>query len=89
MRRTASLTLSVLVFCAGAAVAQEPASPANASSPVSSPVPASGRLKFKGRGPVCVCSSGLSERDIEQAAKRRADAGTEPTDQPTTGGASK
>jgi hypothetical protein len=52
-------------------------------------VPASGRLKFKGRGPVCVCSSGLSERDIEQAAKRRADAGTEPTDQPTTGGASK
>lgn len=28
---------------------------------------ATGRLKFKSAGPVCMCAEGLSERDIEQA----------------------
>lgn len=28
---------------------------------------ATGRLKFKSSGPVCMCAEGLSERDIEQA----------------------
>ena len=62
---------------------------AQSSSPPDSPVAADGidppsgkgRLRFKSRGPVCMCGDGLSERDIERAmvrqglAKAQADTG--------------
>ena len=34
-----------------------------------------GRLKYRGKGPVCVCSTGLSEREIQDAERARAGAG--------------
>ncbi|KPK55582.1 MAG: hypothetical protein AMS22_03915 [Thiotrichales bacterium SG8_50] len=34
-----------------------------------------GRLKYRGKGPVCVCSTGLSEREIQDAERARTGAG--------------
>jgi hypothetical protein len=39
------------------------------------------RLKYKSSGPICLCSGGLSERDIEEAMARLA-RGPETTDAP-------
>jgi hypothetical protein len=37
------------------------------------------RLKFKGAGPVCMCNSGLSERDIARGTRpRKPPAGSAP-----------
>jgi len=49
---------------------------------------AQGRLKYRGKGPVCVCSKGLSESDIQAAERERSNSGspqggkTEKTDSP-------
>jgi len=40
---------------------------------------AQGRLKYRGKGPVCVCSTGLSESDIQAAERDRAKSGSAPT----------
>lgn len=44
------------------------------------PVPSvKSRLKYKGAGPVCICNSGLSERDIASRTKpQKPPAGTAP-----------
>jgi hypothetical protein len=66
--------LSLMIALPAAAAAEAP-SPA-ASAEAEAPRPA--RLKFKSRGPVCLCGNGLSEKDIERAAKRTADGPAEP-----------
>jgi hypothetical protein len=57
---------------AGAAPAASPEATAQAKQWAGGVPAATGRLKFKSAGPVCMCAEGLSERDIEQAlAKAR------------------
>ena len=43
--------------------------------------PAKGRLRFKSAGPVCMCSEGLSEKDIERAMVRQGLAKPEATEE--------
>lgn len=80
------IAIFVLLFCvavadAGAAEAGAPEQrpEQRPTAPEPSPVPPASRLRFKGRGPVCMCVDGLSERDI---GKMKRDATTSRTEPP-------
>jgi len=77
MRNLTGWVVAFLLPLTAGAIAPVGAAPivAPGTSPQASPGPggfssvpaATGRLKFKSSGPVCMCAEGLSERDIEQA----------------------
>lgn len=65
------LSFSVLVLLSLNSYGEEPAAEASESSIVSTQndtaaAPKRPRLKFKGKGPTCLCADGLSEKDILQ-----------------------
>ena len=68
MRHITSLIL-LQGLLATTACAESPAAPETKLSQ-EAPVPSvNSRLKYKGAGPVCICNSGLSERDIASGTK--------------------
>lgn len=81
MTRLGSAMLSLMIAMPVAAApdmaAPNTATPAEGAASESN-APDSLRLKFKSRGPVCLCGNGLSEKDIERATKPSADRSTEP-----------
>lgn len=66
---TAGVLLSLIAGAAPPVVAAADKSLPSSSTASGTPsLPAAtGRLKFKSSGPVCMCGEGLSEKDIEQA----------------------
>lgn len=71
MRLFAGLLLVILMHTAPALAAAElPLVPSATVAAAGSPK-ATGRLRFKSAGPVCMCGEGLSERDIEAAMRRQ------------------
>ncbi|HSH30316.1 MAG TPA: hypothetical protein VK971_10445 [Thiohalobacter sp.] len=76
-RRTAmrpfrvATVLLVLVSGHGVAQAGQETDPAVKPDRQERAEPSSSRLKFRSRGPACMCLSGLSEADIQAAQSRR------------------
>jgi hypothetical protein len=66
----------VLVSGHGVVHADQEAAPVAKVDEQSEAEPRSPRLKYRSRGPACMCLSGLSEAEI-QAAQRRREEGTE------------
>lgn len=78
-RRTGVTPLVVLLLLMPAATpvgaTESPAAGRQAQSPEDAPAP--GRLRFRSKGPACMCLDGLSEAEIaaaERARKASADA---------------
>lgn len=71
-----ALTFLALMPVHGAAQADQQTEPATEAGGEQKAEPRAPRLKFRSRGPACMCLSGLSEADIQAAQSRRED-GTE------------
>lgn len=84
MMRLAAAVLSLMIAMPVAAAPGK--TTPEAGSAAAGAVSSAPRLKFKSGRPVCMCANGLSEKDIERAANRRADkpAGPRPTTSDTT-----
>lgn len=67
MTRLGPVLFSLMIAMPAMAAPEAPA-PADGSASERD-APRAPRLKFKSRGPVCLCGNGLSEKDIEQAGR--------------------
>ncbi|BAZ92408.1 hypothetical protein TspCOW1_27200 [Thiohalobacter sp. COW1] len=71
-----AVTFLALMPVHGTVHADQQTEPTAAAGGEQKAEPRSPRLKFRSRGPACMCLSGLSEADIQAAQSRRED-GTE------------
>ncbi len=67
MTRLGFVLLALMIAMTATAAPDAPIPPESAAS--ERDAPRAPRLKFKSRGPICLCGSGLSEKDIEQATR--------------------
>lgn len=72
MRPLLLVLCCAVVFTSPAYGADADADATRAAAPTDStagPAPGKPRLRFRSRGPVCMCSSGLSEKDVADRAR--------------------
>lgn len=75
VRQLCAMTVAVALQAAGSTVGAEPESdvavPTDAPAASADAAPAKPRLRFRSKGPTCMCLDGLSEADIAAAARAR------------------
>lgn len=75
VRHLCAMTIAAALLAAGSAVGAEPepgvAAPAGAHSASAEAAPAKPRLRFRSKGPACMCLDGLSEAEIAAAERAR------------------